>query len=258
MGKAEQMSRKGWFVTDNRDGDRTLDQQLIGLNTLLAEAPGKTVIDAGCAEGLISMELARRGAKSCTGFEIVASHVAIARALSGAQMLPCQFVQANLNQFNLSAVPKADIVLALAILHKVKDPSALCAALADLCNDLCVIRLPPYGQVIVDARSENVPHDIGAVMESKGFTLESVEVGPLSEWLGYFRRKVVAVEPLEPAPAEPEAVPVPEPEVPVEVVAEAPREPAPEPVLEMLAEFVASPEPSAETAPRRIRKAKGE
>jgi hypothetical protein len=166
------------------------------------------VLDAGAAEGLISMELAKAGAIRCVGLEIVANHVAIGRELIGD--LPVTLELANLNHYDVSQHGRADIVLMLAILHKLKDPSAVCAALAAQCNDLCVIRLPPYGQVIVDARSYNVEHDIGAVMKEAGFVLESEGNGPFGEWIGYFRRAPVAVEPEAAAPESEPANPEPE------------------------------------------------
>lgn len=181
------LKRKGWFTAAGRDGDRTLDQQMTGLDLLLAEVAGKTILDAGCAEGLISHELARRGAKFCTGLEIVPGHVEVARELAGD--LPCWFEVANLNEYDVSKCGPVDVVLMLAILHKLKNPSAVCAALAGLALDLCVIRLPPSGLVIVDARSNNEPHDIGLVMDACGFYLEGTVAGPFDEYLGYFRRR---------------------------------------------------------------------
>lgn len=178
--------RKGWFLGLGRDGDRTIDQQMNGLEKLLLEVPGKTVIDAGCAEGLISMELAKAGAARCLGLEVIPRFVEVANEFVGD--LPCRFEVANLNEYDLSAVEPADIVIMLAVLHKLRDPSTVCAALARLARDLCVIRLPPYGLVIVDDRSERLPHDIGAVMAHAGFRLESETRGPLEEWVGYFRR----------------------------------------------------------------------
>ena len=182
---------KGWFQGLGRDGDRSISQQMIGLEQLLLEVPGKSVLDAGCAEGLISIELARAGAASCVGIERIASYIPIAQNEAG--QLPCSFVCADLNEYDVAAHGQVDIVIMLAILHKLKNPSAVCAALACLARDLVVIRLPPYGLVIRDARSNNEPHDIGVVMASAGFQLESVVAGPREEWLGYFRRMSVLV-----------------------------------------------------------------
>ncbi len=214
MGKIEIMKGKGWFQGLGRDGDRTLEQQMTGLDPLLREVRGKSVIDAGCAEGLISIELAKAGASGVVGFEIVPGFVDLARESAG--NLPCQFFVANLNEYDLTDKPHADIVLMLAILHKLKDPSAVCAALAGLARDLCVIRMPPSGLVIVDARSGNVPHDIGAVMARCGFVLESDGKGPLAEWLGYFRRVPKTTAIAEPEP-KPETVDAPNEVAPMQV-----------------------------------------
>lgn len=214
---------KGWFLGLGRDGDRTLDQQMVGLEQLLLEVPGKSVLDAGCAEGLISIELAKAGASACTGLEVVARYIPVAREQAGD--LPCNFVHANLNDHVVQQHGPVDIVIMLAILHKLKNPSAVCAALAGMARDLVVIRLPPYGLVIRDARSNNEPHDIGAVMDAAGFTLESVVAGPLDEWLGYFRRTPVYAPEMVAAPVEAAPIVVAEPEA-VEVMSTPDPEPA--------------------------------
>lgn len=188
MGKAERMKTKGWFQGLGRDGDRSLEQQMIGLERVVEAVPGKTVIDAGCAEGLITMVLSKAGATRCVGLEIVPGFVAVATTLADEQDLDCEFVEANLNNFDVTQLKPADIVLMLAVLHKVKQPSQVCADLAALAKEMCVIRLPPSGLVIRDARSGNVPHDIGEVMTRSGFVLDAVVDTTLGEWLGYFRR----------------------------------------------------------------------
>jgi hypothetical protein len=181
--------KKGWFKIEGvQDGDRTIDEQMTGLGQLLKEVPGKTVLDVGAGEGLISMELAKAGAKFCKGLEIVDWYIPVAKTLAGD--LPCEFQQANLNHYAHPEDERYDIIVMLASLHKLKNPSAVCSMLAAACDDLVVIRLPPYGPVIRDLRSENVPHDILAVMASEGFDLETEGEGPRGEWQGYFRRRV--------------------------------------------------------------------
>jgi ribosomal protein L11 methylase PrmA len=188
MVSPDTLNKKGWFIAGGREGDRTLEQQMTGLDRLLSEVQGKTVLDAGCAEGLISIELTRHGAVKCHGLEIVPGHVEVANELAEEAQVPCTFEVANLNQYDLGEADEADIVLMLAILHKLRDPSKVCAALAGKAKELCVIRLTPEGPVIVDERSNRVPHHIAKVMDECGFRLEAVEVGPLREWVGYFRR----------------------------------------------------------------------
>lgn len=197
---AEKAAKKlGWFNTPGRLGDRDLATQMEGLNPLLAEIRGKTVLDAGAAEGLISIELAKAGAKACLGLEVVTGHVEVGNELAAAAGVPCEFVVSNLNEDDVTAMDQMfDVVLMLAVLHKLKQPAKVCADLAGRCRDLCVIRLPPSGLRIVDLRSENVPQDIGKTMEDAGFYLEVQGRGPTDEWVGYFRRRPGTL------PAEPE------------------------------------------------------
>lgn len=176
---------RGWFHTPDRAGDRELSEQMTGLEQLVAEAPGKTVLDCGCAEGLISFELAKVGAR-CHGLDSVERHIDMANQLTGD--LACTFERANLNHYELPRGATYDIVLMLAVLHKLRYPAAVCEMLAGACRDLCVIRMPPYGLRIVDARSGNRPHDIGEAMTRSGFHLEAELTGPRDEWVGYFRR----------------------------------------------------------------------
>lgn len=176
----------GWFVTPDRPGDRTLEQQMTGLGPLLAEVEGKTLLDVGCAEGLISIECARAGAASTFGFDYFEWHLPISESL--AQGLPCKFARLDANEWN--PPEQYDIVLLLAVLHKLKDPTAACEKFAGAARDLCVIRLSPDGtEIIKDGRSRNVPHDIGRTMRYLGFAAERSELGPLGEVTWYYRRQ---------------------------------------------------------------------
>lgn len=185
--KAERMRTRGWFDLPERPGDRTLAQQLRGLEPMLNEAKGKRVLDVGCAEGLISLEVAYRGARSVHGYEIVPGHVAIANRLAKERGLPCVFIQADMNRHAITE--RYDVVLLLAVLHKFSEPAARAIELASLSDDLCVIRMSPDGtEIINDARSLNVPQDIGSVMRSLGFVVERRELGPFDEVTWYYRR----------------------------------------------------------------------
>ena len=177
---------KGWFTVGSRQGDRTLDQQLVGLDRLFAAVPGQTVLDLGCAEGLISLECARRGALAVQGVEIRADHVAAGRKLIGD--LPVTLDAGDLNTWRPTKT--YGIVLALALLHKLRNPSAACAAFCVDAANLMVIRTPPKPDpwVIVDSRSGNRPHDIGRVMRGSGFTLAEQLTGTFGEVIGYWER----------------------------------------------------------------------
>lgn len=179
------MSGRGWFDTENREGDRRLEQQMQALDPLVLEVPGKTVLDVGCAEGLIAIELAKHGAAWVDGVEIVQGHVDLAQGLIGAY--PVNIEQGDANVY--LPTQRYDIVIALALLHKLSNPSEACARFALHAKSLMVIRLPPANApIIIDKRSNSEPHDIAKVMNAAGFSLEQVTYGPFKEWCGYWRR----------------------------------------------------------------------
>lgn len=188
MGHAPQVKGR-WFADAGQPGDRTLKQQLMGLGRLMREVRDKSVLDVGCAEGLIALECAPR-AKTVLGIEIRADAVEAAIALGRTHRprLNWWFEQADANTY--TPPQDYDVVLMLAILHKLKDPSAACARFAAHALDLVVIRLPPaHAPVVIDPRSGNTPHDIGRTMERCGFHIEYQDFdGPFGEWVGYYRR----------------------------------------------------------------------
>jgi hypothetical protein len=184
-----------WFQTaKGGDYQRTLVDQMRGLRPVLDEfraskAKGKplTALDVGCAEGLIAMECAKAGAAHVHGIELVPQRVADGNRLRGS--LPCTFELGNVATY--SPARPYDVLLALSILHKLPDPSAALYRLVhNFCQRLVVIRLPPgRGPLVVDPRSNNVPHDLDAVLGDLGFNLEHEVEGHLSEWIGVWRAK---------------------------------------------------------------------
>ena len=140
---------KGWFTTAGRPGDRTLESQKIGLERLYAAVRGKTLLDIGSAEGLLTMDLVSAGgAVAAHGVEIVKGHIEVAHKLQGT--LPICFEQGDANTWT----PKRqyDVVTLLAVLHKLKNPTAACARFAAVARELVVIRLPPlHAPTVIDA-----------------------------------------------------------------------------------------------------------
>lgn len=174
---------KPWF---GPGGDRTLGQQLTGLGPLLQQVEGKAVLDVGCAEGLISLRLAGEGASTVHGLDIRPDFVEAAKKARGS--LPCLFEVADANGYH----PRRtyDIVIMLAVLQKLSNPSTTCARLASAARELVVIRLPPKtAPVIIDARSGFARHDINNVMYKTGFECVHTALGHLDEWVGYYERK---------------------------------------------------------------------
>lgn len=181
MGVSESVN-KGWFSTPGRPGDRNLSDQLKGLDWLFANCQGKTVLDVGCAEGLISMELTDAGATAVHGVEIVPQHVQVGKRLQGARPICFEVGDANTWQ------PKRqyDIVVMLALLHKLRNPTAAAHRFAVAAREAVVLRMPPlHAPTIVDPRSGSNPHHIGDVLEKAGFVLtQSSYDGHFGEWVG--------------------------------------------------------------------------
>lgn len=190
----EGIVRHGWLAIPGvQTGDRTLEDQLKGLGPLLAEVKGKTVCDLGCAEGLIGLELLNHGAASLYGCDVIEGNIAEARRQAAART-GCRFQCIDIERLveqeeNSAELWRYDIVLALAIFHKLKDPTRAALFVGSVTGDLAVVRLPPAtAPVVIDARSGNRPHDIRKALEQRGLVLERVERGHLDEWTGYFRR----------------------------------------------------------------------
>ena len=176
---------KPWF---GKGGDRTLAQQLTGLNALIQRVPGKSVLDVGCAEGLIGIHLYDAGACAVHGIEMRADFVAEANHLRGDRA--CTFEVADANRF----VPKRDydIVIMLAILQKLSNPMDACARFAGRARELVVLRLPPkLAPVIMDERSGNRPWDMDTAMKAAGFQRFLTTKGHLDEWVGYYAREMM-------------------------------------------------------------------
>lgn len=136
------MTRHGWFRLDGvQGGDRTVDEQMRGLQPALEACKDKSVLDLGCAEGLIAREFARAGAV-VVGIELLADHCAVARRVC--KGLPVEIIQSELKA-HIDSNPepvKFDIVLALGIAHKLHDPGSCIAFAAKSAKELVVFRGP--------------------------------------------------------------------------------------------------------------------
>lgn len=187
--KEHKIRTRGWFSISDRPGDRTFSQQVEGLDPMFGEVHGKAVLDVGCAEGLIALHCATVGARRVDGIEIVPGHIEIAlRLREEYERYECSFFVADANEY--SPARKYDIVLMLAVLHKLREPAKACERIAMQCTDLCVIRLGPDAlERIVDERSNKVTQQIGEVMRGIGFEMERMTRGPFDEATFYYRRR---------------------------------------------------------------------
>lgn len=191
--------RKGWFTIPGLQlGERTLDEQLKGLEQALAEAPGKSVCDIGCAEGLIAMRFAEVGARSvwaCDNNEVLLKAAAdyLTRqpeAWRGNVVFEHRDVRRQIADFVVKPEPpRFDIVLALAIAHKMGRPDIFALYVASLSADLAVFRLPGGSQGVVLSKHTGHRCNLARVMESEGFRLQRTVQGPRDELVQYYRRQ---------------------------------------------------------------------
>jgi 2-polyprenyl-3-methyl-5-hydroxy-6-metoxy-1,4-benzoquinol methylase len=183
---------KGWFkIPGVRDGDRTLKEQMIGLEPALAEAKGKTVLDLGCAEGLIAREFARAGAKQVVGIELLAAHLAVAKAqCRGLDNI--SFICAHLGDYivTLESIPQYDIVLALGIIHKLHDPAVPLRFAAQSAKSLVLFRAPAKKyDGLIKSKHTDLKVDVPELMQAEGFAEEQLIPGVRGEAVQYWRRR---------------------------------------------------------------------
>lgn len=187
--------KKGWFkIPGVQDGDRTIEEQMNGLGFLRSEIQGKTVIDFGCAEGLVGDALVSAGARRYVGVDSVISAIETAKKIVGSKYPDAaEFHCDDLNRIEDADVADAtekmfDVCLALAIFHKLRRPEVMMRYVGRITRSLIVARLPAKTPGFVnDPRSgSRVVHlhtEFG-----REWILERRERGHLDEWIGYYRR----------------------------------------------------------------------
>jgi len=182
--------RKGWLIFDGQDGDRTVEEQTAALFPAIQSCAGKTILDLGAAEGLISREFVRAGAASSVCIEAVQGHIIAGREQCAG--LPIQFLHRNLNEIKSIDGAPFDIVLCLGIAHKLREPSHCINLAAKSSRDMVLIRSGRGADSRGVIKSKYWPNtcDSHAVMQSHGFMLERVVEGPPphSEPVEYWRR----------------------------------------------------------------------
>lgn len=171
--------RQSWF-----GGARRVAEQMIGLDEALAECSGKSVLDLGCAEGAIALAFARAGASRVVGIECNAYSVKVALEFCGDLV---RIEQGNLNTMRLPEGPW-DIVLALAIIHKMRSPTNLIADIAGTGAALVVVRLPGGSSGTFQTKHYGTPCDVNAEFVRNGYVLGTALPGPQDELVQYWRR----------------------------------------------------------------------
>lgn len=185
---------KGWLSVPGirENADRTLEEQTHGLEQALSEAEGSTVLDLGCAEGLIGREFAKRGAARVLGLELLKDHLAVAK-VACADCPQMEFRQANLFYYSQAVEPEPyDIVLALSVIHKVPNPETLLRWAAKCARKTLLLRAPKWahrGVMIHSKHYNGAVCDTVEVMRSEGFVHERTINNPRNEPLHYWRRE---------------------------------------------------------------------
>ncbi len=182
---------KGWFkIPGVQDGDRTLDEQMLGVTPALECAVGRRVLDLGCAEGLIALEFARAGAAVVDGIEYNKELIAVARQRGRKSLLNVSFEHDDLNLW-LSTTRKEswDIVLALAILHKLHDPAAAARAVAAITRERLVVRLPIGSTGVFASKYTQRVCDLPAVLAGCGMVLALDVAGARGERVQHWVRR---------------------------------------------------------------------
>lgn len=178
----------GWFEIDGvQTGERTLAEQVVGLEPLLAEAKGASVLDVACAEGMVGKWLLDHGAASVRGLEGHAPYVETGRAVAE----QVQFYVVDLNDVPTWAAlieERYDIVLALNILHKLSDPARALRELAKRTGNMLALSLPD--DVVRDRRSSYLVMDPAAVL-GDAFERVSVQDAAWHHQKGFYGRRTI-------------------------------------------------------------------
>jgi SAM-dependent methyltransferase len=136
-----------WYIIGDNEGQVPLSRQFAGLQAI--DFVGKSVLEIGCAEGLVSLEIVRRGAKLVHGIEYRERAVEVARSIAGVLGLNdrAKFWHGDIrDRARIFAQPgilqRYDIVLAMAVLQKVPDQVSAFVDLLARAESSIALRMP--------------------------------------------------------------------------------------------------------------------
>lgn len=186
--------RHGWLAIPGvQTGDRTVDEQMLGVREALAECKGKTVEDFGCAEGLLGREFIRAGAARCHGIDAIADHLAVARRECAG--LPMTFQLAGLQEWAVDHMlepEQFDIVLSLGVCHKLHDPGIGIRFSARSAKELCLVRMharsEQHAGILRSKHRRTVTCNVNEIMAEEGFRLDKILAGPKEETVWWWRK----------------------------------------------------------------------
>jgi len=163
------MKKNLYYKTDNKGNVNFIDRWK-DLEKILDLETNDSVLDIGCAEGLISLEVAKK-VKTVIGFDIEPYRIEIAKYNAKQQNIKnINFLIDNYRTFNYTTYDK---ILCLGVYHKIKNVLRLetLKKIFDCCKKQIYIRVP-----IIDNNSifKNVgveDKEILNTAKNKGFSL---------------------------------------------------------------------------------------
>lgn len=164
-----------WFKAEGIDGKADAGAQMLGLDLLWFSVDGKSVLDAGCAEGLIAEKVKRCGAVNVVGIDNRPDAIKVARKRNNA----ASGIHFDVADVEIYRPEKADVILLLGVLHKLSNPEEVFTRMLNACGELCVLRLPgDCWPVMMDSRSGSRPVDLEFLAAGCGFCLQAIDFGP--------------------------------------------------------------------------------
>ena len=190
-----------WFILGDNNGQIPLRRQLLGLSEI--DVKGKTLLDVGCAEGMMCLHFIEQGATKAHGVEIRSRAVEVAQSIAGYTGVSdkAKFWEGDLttSDHGLSQdgmLSDYDVVFAMASLQKTKSKAGeVLQKIADRCSETLVVRLA-FREIQTGWRAKSDPVD---VLSEVGFDLVRESCGyptgkpPYSmeggSWLAVFNRR---------------------------------------------------------------------
>jgi 2-polyprenyl-3-methyl-5-hydroxy-6-metoxy-1,4-benzoquinol methylase len=148
FGTLKSWTRKDYYQDPARGlhGKHPPEHRLGALRSVLDRAAGCTLLDLGCAEGLIAEQFVRAGAREILGIDCSAARVAAARRLVGGA---ARFEAADVSDWDAITAwpwlrPRYDIVLFLGLYQHLPEPTraATLDQAARRCDDTMAVRMP--------------------------------------------------------------------------------------------------------------------
>ena len=182
-----------------RAGNWPIETRLRGLEELLGVARGKSVLDLGCAEGMISREFCQHGAAAIHGFEINLDQVRIARrevpkaAAIGTQIFFRRADIGNWDRFVVAnrnlMLKQYDIVLLLAVLEKLPESNqdSILDGLMAFSRCWIALRIAPETRDNREVLQKFSDNGFELAFENDGVPDDPSGLG--TGWLGIFRRR---------------------------------------------------------------------